>query len=78
MKEKAIAIGPYKITESTIRLASSAKDSIEVVFQYMKRIATVSIAFFSLLIGLFATPSSAVVGGADATGSGFVVAIRID
>ena len=78
MKEKAIAIGPYKITESTIRLASSAKDSIEVVFQYMKRIATVSVAFFSLLIGLFATPSSAVVGGADATGSGFVVAIRID
>ena len=44
----------------------------------MKKISSVFIAIFSLFIGLFPTSANAVVGGADATGSGFVVAVRID
>lgn len=33
INENAIAIGPYKRIDKTIRLTSSAKDSIEVVLQ---------------------------------------------
>ncbi len=44
----------------------------------MKKITTLLIAIFPLFISLFQTPANAVVGGTDATGSGFVVAIRVD
>ena len=76
--EKAIAIGPNKSTDKSIRLTRSAKDSIKVVLQQMKKISSVFIAIFTLFIGLISTPAIAVVGGADATGSGFVVAVRVD
>jgi len=77
-KEKPIAIGPNKSTERSIRLTRSAKDSIKVVLQQMKKISSSFIAIFSLFMGLFPIPASAVVGGSDATGSGFVVAVRVD
>ncbi|GEM_PF-845722 len=77
-KEKAIAIGPNKSIDRRIRLTTSAKDSIQVVLQQMKKISSAFIAIFTLFIGLFPTPANAVVGGADATGSGFVVAVRVD
>ena len=76
--EKAIAIGPNKSTDKSIRLTRSAKDSIQVVLQQMKKISSAFIAIFTLFIGLISTPANAVVGGADATGSGFVVAVRVD
>jgi secreted trypsin-like serine protease len=76
--EKAIAIGPNKSTDKSIRLTRSAKDSIKVVLQQMKKISSAFIAIFTLFIGLISTPANAVVGGTDATGSGFVVAIRVD
>ena len=76
--EKAIAIGPNKSTDKSIRLTRSAKDSIQVVLQQMKKISSAFIAIFTLFIGLISTPAIAVVGGADATGSGFVVAVRVD
>jgi len=76
--EKAIAIGPNKSTDKSIRLTRSAKDSIKVVLQQMKKISSAFIAIFTLFIGLISTPANAVVGGADATGSGFVVAVRVD
>ena len=76
--EKAIAIGPNKSTDKSIRLTRSAKDSIKVVLQQMKKISSAFIAIFTLFIGLISTPAIAVVGGADATGSGFVVAVRVD
>ena len=48
----------------------------------MKKISSAFISIFALFIGLFIglfpTPANAVVGGADATGSGFVVAVRVD
>lgn len=44
----------------------------------MKKITTFILAIFPLFIGLFTAPANAVVGGSDATGSGFVVAIRVD
>ena len=44
----------------------------------MKKITTILLAIFPLFIGLFQAPANAVVGGTDATGSGFVVAIRVD
>ena len=44
----------------------------------MKKISSAFIAIFTLFIGLISTPANAVVGGADATGSGFVVAVRVD
>jgi secreted trypsin-like serine protease len=44
----------------------------------MKKISSAFISIFALFIGLFPTPANAVVGGADATGSGFVVAVRVD
>lgn len=44
----------------------------------MKKISTILLAIFPLFIGLFSSPAQAVVGGTDATGSGFVVAIRVD
>jgi hypothetical protein len=77
-KEKAIAIGPNKIIDRSIRLTTSANDCIKVVLQQMKKISSSFISIFALLIGLFPTPANAVVGGTDATGSGFVVAIRVD
>jgi secreted trypsin-like serine protease len=77
-KEKAIAMGPNKSTERSIRLTRSAKDSIKVVLQQMKKISSAFIVIFSLFMGLFPIPASAVVGGSDATGSGFVVAVRVD
>jgi secreted trypsin-like serine protease len=77
-KEKAIAIGPNKSIERSIRLTRSAKDCIKVVLQQMKKISSAFISIFALFIGLFSTPANAVVGGADATGSGFVVAVRVD
>ena len=76
--EKAMAIGPNKSTDKSIRLTRSAKDSIKVVLQQMKKISSAFIAIFTLFIGLISTPANAVVGGADATGSGFVVAVRVD
>ena len=76
--EKAIAIGPNKSTDKSIRLTRSAKDSIKVVLQQMKKLSSAFIAIFTLFIGLISTPANAVVGGADATGSGFVVAVRVD
>ena len=76
--EKAIAIGPNKSTDKSIRLTRRAKDSIKVVLQQMKKISSAFIAIFTLFIGLISTPANAVVGGADATGSGFVVAVRVD
>ena len=76
--EKAIAIGPNKSTDKSIRLTRSAKDSIKVVLQQMKKISSAFIAIFTLFIGLISTPANAVVGGTDATGSGFVVAVRVD
>lgn len=77
-KEKAIAIGPNKSIERSIRLTRSAKDCIKVVLQQMKKISSAFISIFTLFIGLFSTPANAVVGGTDATGSGFVVAVRVD
>ena len=77
-KEKPIAIGPNKSTERSIRLTRSAKDSIKVVLQQMKKISSAFIAILSLFIGLISIPANAVVGGSDATGSGFVVAVRVD
>jgi secreted trypsin-like serine protease len=44
----------------------------------MKKITTLLLAIFPLFTGLFQAPANAVVGGTDATGSGFVVAIRVD
>ncbi|MEY3469620.1 MAG: hypothetical protein RLZZ575_80, partial [Actinomycetota bacterium] len=44
----------------------------------MKKITIFLVAIFPLFIGLFQAPANAVVGGSDATGSGFVVAIRVD
>ena len=44
----------------------------------MKKIPSAFIAIFTLFIGLISAPANAVVGGADATGSGFVVAVRVD
>ena len=76
--EKAIAIGPNKSTDKSIRLTRSAKDSIKVVLHQMKKLSSAFIAIFTLFIGLISTPANAVVGGADATGSGFVVAVRVD
>ena len=76
--EKAMANGPNKSIDKRIRLTTSANDCIKVVLQQMKKISSVFIAIFPLFIGLFSTPANAVVGGADATGSGFVVAVRVD
>jgi len=76
--EKAMAIGPNKSIDKSITLTTSAKDSIKVVLQQMKKISSAFISIFALFIGLFSTPANAVVGGADATGSGFVVAVRVD
>ena len=77
-KEHARAIGPNKSTERSIRLTRSAKDSIKVVLHHMNKLSTALIAISSLFVSLFSTSANAVVGGADATGSGFVVAVRVD
>ena len=77
-KEHARAIGPNKSTERRIRLTRSAKDSIKVVLHHMNKLSTALIAISSLFVSLFSTSANAVVGGADATGSGFVVAVRVD
>jgi secreted trypsin-like serine protease len=77
-KEKAMAIGPNKSIDRRVRLTTSARDCIKVVLQQMKKISSAFISIFALFIGLFPTPANAVVGGSDATGSGFVVAVRVD
>ena len=76
--EKAMAIGPNKSIDKSIRLTRIAKDCIKVVLQQMKKISSAFISIFALFIGLISTPANAVVGGTDATGSGFVVAVRVD
>lgn len=73
-----IAIGPNKNIDKTIRLTISAKDCIKVVLHQMKKLSSLVFLVFPLFIGLFSAPAHAVVGGTDATGSGFVVAIRVD
>jgi len=44
----------------------------------MKKLSSAAVAIFALFIGLLGSPANAVVGGTDATGSGFVVAVRVD
>jgi hypothetical protein len=44
----------------------------------MKKIIRSLVAIFALLIGFIYPSAQAVVGGTDATGSGFVVALRVD
>ena len=44
----------------------------------MKKLSSATVAIFALFIGLLGSPANAVVGGTDATGSGFVVAVRVD
>ena len=76
--EKAIAIGPKSKIDNRIRLTRRANDSIKVVLQLMKKLSSAAVAVFALFMGLLGSPANAIVGGSDATGSGFVVAVRVD
>lgn len=44
----------------------------------MKKLSSATVAVLALFMGLLGSPANAVVGGTDATGSGFVVAVRVD
>jgi secreted trypsin-like serine protease len=44
----------------------------------MKKLSSATVAVFALFMGLLSSPANAIVGGTDATGSGFVVAVRVD